>query len=402
MISETEERLIKDFNMDQPEDEHRFLDASLSVRRHDKFQGFHQFVEKKLMEERIPLEEEKSKGIRSLKNIVSMRRLGTMLGLTKGEHEPRVFNQTSVNNTARNSLVTPTRTFRLTSHKTIHKIEPPSRIDAQTANVRRSKRHISCEKIEVPRRCKSLNVVLKDLEYYRNRFTFLKKTFLDNYPVYNSKIFKRLLLNDRDTCENHRDKLEQKEKSDAKGGIAKLKTFSEPWKEKSKSISKASAYGKFETYHLKQMIIKGGDDLRQEMIAMQLMKKFKEIFDKESTGCYLAPYDIIATSSDSGFLEFLTDTVPIDNLKKTNKIRLVEIYELIFRDSFETARKNFIVSLAGYSLFSYLLQIKDRHNGNILISSEGHILHIDFGFMFTTSPGNINFESAPFKLTKVR
>ena len=27
-------------------------------------------------------------------------------------------------------------------------------------------------------------------------------------------------------------------------------------------------------------------------------------------------------------------------------------------------------------------------------------MHIDFGFLFTTSPGNINFENAPFKLTR--
>ena len=36
----------------------------------------------------------------------------------------------------------------------------------------------------------------------------------------------------------------------------------------------------------------------------------------------------------------------------------------------------------------------------MLISSEGHILHIDFGFLISTSPGSINFENAPFKLTQ--
>ena len=37
----------------------------------------------------------------------------------------------------------------------------------------------------------------------------------------------------------------------------------------------------------------------------------------------------------------------------------------------------------------------------MLIDSQGHIIHIDFGFMLTLSPGGINFESAPFKLTSV-
>ena len=55
----------------------------------------------------------------------------------------------------------------------------------------------------------------------------------------------------------------------------------------------------------------------------------------------------------------------------------------------------------GYSLVTYLLQVKDRHNANIMIEGDGTMVHIDFGFIFGDSPGfNINFENAPFKLTQ--
>ena len=84
-----------------------------------------------------------------------------------------------------------------------------------------------------------------------------------------------------------------------------------------------------------------------------------------------------------------------------NNITFIDFFKNHFGDDFEENLKNFVESLAGYSLVCYLLAIKNRHNGHILLDKDGCIIHISFGFILGISPGgNLNFENAPFKLTR--
>jgi phosphatidylinositol kinase/protein kinase (PI-3 family) len=140
------------------------------------------------------------------------------------------------------------------------------------------------------------------------------------------------------------------------------------------------------------------------------MIRLRELWKQE--GLFLRPYNIFVTSSDSALIKFMPDTISINALKKflvvhTHSEKLTSLrqfYKWYFGPKFLEAQKNFIKSLAGYSILCYILKVKDRHNGNIMLSRKGHIIHIDFGFMFQSAPGKdkLGFspEQAPFKLTQ--
>ena len=177
--------------------------------------------------------------------------------------------------------------------------------------------------------------------------------------------------------------------------------FGISWKNIVNEIKLKSNYKNFNALQIKSFIAKANDDLRQESLTMQLLKCFSDIFKKAEIPLKLKTYEIIITSSNSGLIEFIPNTLSIDAIKKKiNGIDLNCFFRSFFNENFEEAQKNFCESLAGYSLITYILNIKDRHNGNILIDINGNIIHIDFGFILGISPGNLNFENAPFKMTK--
>ena len=176
--------------------------------------------------------------------------------------------------------------------------------------------------------------------------------------------------------------------------------FGEKWLDICERIKFESPYKNFPSHTIKSFIAKADDDLRQESLCMQLIKMMSDIFKKSNIPLQLRTYEIIITSRNSGLIEFIPDSISIDGLKRKTNTDLNTFYRNFFENNFKEAQNNFVESLAGYSLVTYILNLKDRHNGNIMIDMKGKIIHIDYGFILGISPGNVGFETAPFKMTK--
>jgi phosphatidylinositol 4-kinase len=150
-------------------------------------------------------------------------------------------------------------------------------------------------------------------------------------------------------------------------------------------------------------IFKVGDDCRQDVLALQMIAACRGIFNSAGLDVFVFPYRVTATAPGCGVIDVLPNSISRDMLGReaVNGLYDYFISKYGYEDSirFQEARSNFIKSMAAYSIISYLLQFKDRHNGNIMVDDAGHILHIDFGFCFDIAPGGVKFERAPFKLT---
>ncbi|TRZ19456.1 hypothetical protein HGM15179_007659 [Zosterops borbonicus] len=160
------------------------------------------------------------------------------------------------------------------------------------------------------------------------------------------------------------------------------------------------------------IIFKNGDDLRQDMLTLQMIQLMDVLWKQEGLDLRMTPYGCLSTGDRTGLIEVVmhSDTIANIQLNKSNMVATAAFNKDALLnwlksknpgDALDQAIEEFTLSCAGYCVATYVLGIGDRHSDNIMVRETGQLFHIDFGHFlgnFKTKFG-INRERVPFILT---
>ena len=159
-------------------------------------------------------------------------------------------------------------------------------------------------------------------------------------------------------------------------------------------------------------MLKCGDDLRMDMVTLQLFKAMQSLWFDNGLKLKMSLYKVLCTGNEQGMLEMVTnsETLASIHVKEGGAINQLfskaAVKNWIEKNCDSTSKteavSNFMLSNVAYCLATFVLGIGDRHNDNIMIKKNGELFHIDFGHFlghFKYKMG-IKRERAPFVFTR--
>ena len=159
------------------------------------------------------------------------------------------------------------------------------------------------------------------------------------------------------------------------------------------------------------VMFKKGDDLRMDMVTLQLFKAMQTLWFEHKLKLKMSLYGVMCTGYNQGMLEMVmnSETLAAIHIKeggaiqsffsKTSLKKWIETNSILPEAEYT---ENFLLSSVAYCVATFVLGVGDRHNDNIMVKRNGEVFHIDFGHFlghFKYKMG-IKRERAPFVFTK--
>ncbi|XP_065886495.1 phosphatidylinositol 4,5-bisphosphate 3-kinase catalytic subunit beta isoform-like [Dysidea avara] len=159
-------------------------------------------------------------------------------------------------------------------------------------------------------------------------------------------------------------------------------------------------------------IFKHGDDLRQDMLTLQIISLMDTFWQQAGLDLRMIPYGCLSTGDQIGMIEVVLNSHTVANIQKKKgggakgAFDKTTLYQYLTEhnpdiDNLGQAVENFTYSCCGYCVATFVLGIGDRHSDNIMLTKTGNLFHIDFGHFLGNfkSKFGVKRERVPFVLT---
>ena len=121
------------------------------------------------------------------------------------------------------------------------------------------------------------------------------------------------------------------------------------------------------------VIFKDGDDMRQDVLTLQMFRIMDKMWKSHNHHLYLTPYLVVATAEDCGMIEVVPNSATTGEIQREKggasaAFKKTPLAEWLAEknksaggpERLRLAVNNFVSSLAGYCVATYVLGIGDR------------------------------------------
>jgi phosphatidylinositol 3-kinase len=130
------------------------------------------------------------------------------------------------------------------------------------------------------------------------------------------------------------------------------------------------------------------EDIRKDATAMGMAKLFVKLLENNGIQVPFISYEVVPTSPTSGFIEIVQRSKTLHEIFQEGTINnYLQMHNP--EKKFGEILENYMKSLAFWTIFTYLLGVGDRHLENIMLTSDGVLFHIDYGFI-------LGYETKPY------
>ncbi|KAG5477859.1 hypothetical protein LSCM1_05161 [Leishmania martiniquensis] len=132
------------------------------------------------------------------------------------------------------------------------------------------------------------------------------------------------------------------------------------------------------------VMYKYDDDIRQDQLIVQFIRLVDELLQRDGLQLYLTPYQVMATGPHEGLVEMVPQVTTFFSVQR-DVLKYLRVYNST-AELLRQAMDRYTRSFAGYCVITFVLGIGDRHLENILLTQDGRLLHIDFGYVLGNDP----------------